>query len=122
MKRADRAAMLRELHGPYWSQQPTIVALDFRCRVEGQPVERRMHLWAGDLRCDPRFCRECWREQHWHQGQTHGEESRDRIDEALSQLQADGLIGSDGRVTGLGYGLAPDAPGKKKGRGSPGPL
>lgn len=27
---------------------------------------------GGEAYCEPRLCREHWREQHWQEGQTHG--------------------------------------------------
>lgn len=60
--------------GRYVSPYPVTRDLDY----SRQPREkRRMHVFevglAGNVvRCDPRCCRECWREVHWIAGQERG--------------------------------------------------
>ena len=41
----------------------------------GDYVDIRVHQYPhgdGVQHCDPKSCRECYRERHWKAGQTHG--------------------------------------------------
>ena len=44
----------------------------YTVRVRGQPTKQRMHYWPNVGWCQPKVCRECYREKNWKEGQTHG--------------------------------------------------
>ncbi|GEM_PF-1667608 len=56
--------------GRYVSPIPAAVEMQYRERANGNGFTQRMHLFpqpdGSTMRCWPRYCRECWREQHWH--------------------------------------------------------
>lgn len=65
----------RPASGCYVSPFPTAIQPTYRRRrADGQPSMERVHLLpmrgGGIEACNPRLCRECEREQSWHD---HGE-------------------------------------------------
>lgn len=60
--------------GRYVSPIPAEERPNYRRRIEGVARLERTHLWGGGgIPCEPTMCRECYREKHWREGQTHGE-------------------------------------------------
>jgi len=61
---------------PYISPIPAEFITDYRVRIAGAPIRRRVHIFrdAGGraLQCLPEACRECWREREWRAGQVRG--------------------------------------------------
>lgn len=53
----------------YVSPIPAEIRTDYRKRIEGQPIKRRVHIWpqadGSEQMCNPDLCRECYREQNW---------------------------------------------------------
>lgn len=60
----------------YVSPIPAEERPNYRRRIEGNPAIERLHLWPLSngqvIPCDSRFCRECFREKCWKEGQVRG--------------------------------------------------
>lgn len=60
----------------YASPLPTEIGVDYSFRIEGVAQQRRRHIFTDSMnnivQCNPAGCRECYREQEWEAGQTHG--------------------------------------------------
>lgn len=58
------------MSGSYVSPIPVSTGFDYADRIEGQPVQRRIHHYpqadGSSMPCRPRYCRECWREGYRH--------------------------------------------------------
>ena len=72
----DAAKKGRPMSDRYVSPYPASICLNYRRRIDGDAQEDRLHIFSDPngviTRCDPRACRECYREKNWTKGQTHG--------------------------------------------------